>query len=104
MSEEFKVGDFVAVAHQMEQTRLIIWPAGENRGWGLGNAILIYLNRNVNSVVFGSRNTYVKIQPTEKLLRRAKRNINRIFKNKEIDNLTYIELLDKLNEHQRAVA
>jgi hypothetical protein len=52
----------------------------------------------------GTHDLYDKISPTKEMIKLARKNSTLLMENKEIDNLTYIEICARLREYELALA
>ena len=98
MQTEFKIGDIVQAVYKPEFFGIV---------YCFGSYYDIYLNKEaITEHVVWFRNvedisTYRKIQPTKELLKKARQQVEWVYKQKYVDNLTYIELLARLNEYTK---
>jgi hypothetical protein len=97
-----KVGDFVLWEGQRDNPRLIIALDCKNKSeWPETDYQVLYLDEKVNYLAHGEKQIYKKTLPTKELIKIAKRNMKAVLKKKAIDNLTYIELLVRIKEHEQ---
>jgi len=100
---DFNVGDFVAIKDEPEQTRLVTsnTTLGTKYAYATNGIMVIYLDVFVKYTVHGVRTWYEKIQPSKKLIERAKANLKNCYNKKAIDNLTYVEICARLKEYEQ---
>jgi hypothetical protein len=103
-----KAGDF---AHTRKNKRSYRFVIGNSENFSYfyykrGGLAVVYLDKDsvkdeMDWMVREDTSFYVKIKPTKRLLLYAKKQLKKIHRHGQIDNLTFVELSDKLRQHEQ---
>jgi len=106
---DFKIGDFVCPITSSEVFRIVISPKGTSFGFSDDEIMVLALGEDSlnyrNNLIHGAY--YVKVTPSKELIEDAKEKLRRSLLAERkagyryVDNLTFIEISDRLKEYEQ---
>jgi hypothetical protein len=107
MDNMFKPGDFVSHRDDVYgRPRLVVSVGIYNTQyscWDESSSVQVSLMLDNRLQTPNPQSYYYKIQETKELIEQAKQTSIILNKNKQIDNLTYIEICARLREYERSI-